>query len=91
MIKSQQVQGGRLALDYGFLNTAPVSHQKRRYRNTTDATERVRKHSKINEGDRHSAAHKGLVAGSSPAGPTTHNMILYVILWFRPNRRQFQN
>jgi hypothetical protein len=70
IIKSQQVQGGRLALDSGFLNTAPVSHQKRRYRNTTDATERVRKHSKINEGDRYSAAHNGLVAGSSPAGPT---------------------
>src|ERR1700732_3473959 len=28
LIKSQQVQGGRLALDSGFLNTAPVSHQK---------------------------------------------------------------
>src|SRR5262245_9396973 len=54
--------------------TAPVSHQKQRYRNTTDAIDRVRKHSKINETDPYPVAHNGLVAGSSPAGPTSKSM-----------------
>ncbi|UPK06965.1 hypothetical protein [Bradyrhizobium sp. 170] len=49
------------------LVTAPVSHQKRPHRNATNAIERRRKRSKINEADRYSAAHNGLVAGSSPA------------------------
>jgi len=39
--------------------------------NTTNAIEPERKRSKINEADRYPAAHNGLVAGSSPAGPTT--------------------
>src|SRR5262249_48914530 len=52
---------------------APVSHQKRRDRNVTDATEFKRKRRQINEADRYPAAHNGLVAGSSPAGPTTTN------------------
>src|SRR6202040_677151 len=50
---------------------APVSHQKQPDRNTTNAIEIKQKYSKINEADRYSAAHNGLVAGSSPAGPTT--------------------
>jgi hypothetical protein len=50
---------------------APVSHQKRPDRNATNTTESERKDSKINEADRYSAAHNGLVAGSSPAGPTS--------------------
>jgi len=37
----------------------------------TNATESKRKHSKINEADHYPVAHNGLVAGSSPAGPTT--------------------
>lgn len=36
----------------------------------TNAIEGKRKLSKINEADRYSAAHNGLVADSSPAGPT---------------------
>ncbi len=36
----------------------------------TNAIERGRKRSKINEAGRYPAAHNGLVAGSSPAGPT---------------------
>jgi hypothetical protein len=36
----------------------------------TNAIEFKRKDSKINEPDRYSAAHNGLVAGSSPAAPT---------------------
>jgi hypothetical protein len=50
--------------------TAPVSHQKRPHQNATNTIEIERKPSKINETDRYSAAHNGLVAGSSPAGPT---------------------
>lgn len=42
---------------------APVSHQKRRERSATNAIEFKRKHSKISETDRYSAAHNGPVAG----------------------------
>ena len=45
--------------------TAPVSHQKRRQPIATNASEIKRKGSKINEGNRYSAAHSGLVTGSS--------------------------
>jgi hypothetical protein len=45
--------------------TAPVSHQKRRNRNATNATGFRQKDSNINEADRYPAAHNGLVAGSS--------------------------
>jgi len=34
-----------------------------------------RKHSEINEADRFTAAHNGLAAGSSPAGPTNEPMV----------------
>jgi hypothetical protein len=60
--------------------TAPVSHQKHLNKRETNAIEIKRKHSKINEADRDSAAHNGLVAGSSPAGPTNagmHAIIFY--------------
>jgi hypothetical protein len=36
--------------------------------------ERRRNRSEINEPDRYSAAHNGLVAGSNPAGPTNEIM-----------------
>jgi hypothetical protein len=58
-------------LFHGRAFTAPVSHQKQRERNATNAINPERKRSKINERDRYSAAHNGLVAGSSPAGPTS--------------------
>jgi hypothetical protein len=48
---------------------APVSHQKRPNQKATNAIEFKRKDSKINQPNRYSAAHNGLVAGSSPAGP----------------------
>jgi hypothetical protein len=50
--------------------TVPVSHQKQPEQTKTNTIEIERKPSKINEPDRYSAAHNGLVAGSSPAGPT---------------------
>jgi hypothetical protein len=43
--------------------TAPVSHQKRPQQSATNAIKGKRKHSEINEGDRFTAAHNGLVAG----------------------------
>jgi len=51
-------------------DAAPVSHQKQPHQNATNAIEIEQKRGKINEADRYSAAHNGLVAGSSPAGPT---------------------
>jgi hypothetical protein len=45
--------------------TAPVSHQKRPHQDATNATERKRTRSKINEADQYSAAHNGLVAWSN--------------------------
>jgi hypothetical protein len=39
-----------------------------------NAIERDRKCSKINEAYRYPAAHNGLVAGSSPTGPTSESM-----------------
>jgi hypothetical protein len=56
---------------FRLLTTAPVSHQKRSLQNATNAIESKRKHSKINEPDHYLVAHNGLVAGSSPAGPTS--------------------
>jgi hypothetical protein len=55
----------------GFRNAAPVSHQKQPHQNATNAIEIEQKRSKINEADRFTAAYNGLVAGSSPAGPTS--------------------
>jgi hypothetical protein len=49
------------------MRTAPVPHQQ----SATNAIKGKRKHSEINEADRFTAAHNALVAGSSPAGPTT--------------------
>jgi hypothetical protein len=43
--------------------TAPVSPQKRREQTTTNAIERKRKSSKINEPVRYPVAHNGLVNG----------------------------
>jgi hypothetical protein len=57
----------------GFV-TAPVSHQKQPDQTKTNTIESEQKRSKINEADRYSAAHNGLVAGSSPAGPTKISM-----------------
>jgi hypothetical protein len=54
--------------------TAPVSLQKRRNQSATNAIEFKQNDSKINKPDRYSAAHNGLVAGSSPAGPTSKSM-----------------
>jgi len=54
----------------GFRNAAPVSHQKQPHQNATNVIEIEQKRSKINGADRYSAAHNGLVAGSSPARPT---------------------
>jgi hypothetical protein len=55
----------------GWSKTAPVSHQKQPHQNATNAIEIKQKRIKINEPDRYSAAHNGLVAGSSPAGRTS--------------------
>jgi len=44
--------------------TAPVSHQKRPQQSATNAIKGKRKHSEINEGDRFTAAHNDLVAGT---------------------------
>jgi hypothetical protein len=51
--------------------TAPVSRQKRPERNATNEIEIKQKRRIINEPNRCPAAHNGLVAGSSPAGPTS--------------------
>jgi hypothetical protein len=50
--------------------TAPVLHQKRSQRDATNAIESAKSSRKINASDTCPAAHNGLVAGSSPAGPT---------------------
>src|ERR1700694_4274869 len=55
--------------------TAPVSHQKRPRQSPTNAIELERKCSEINETDHYPVAHNGLVAGSSPAGPTTLRLL----------------
>ncbi|WP_316189980.1 MULTISPECIES: hypothetical protein, partial [unclassified Bradyrhizobium] len=70
--------GQKRALIFRTANcaTAPDSHQKRRHRSASNAIEIKPKHSKINEGNQYSAAHNGLVAGSSPAGPTKNISIL---------------
>src|SRR5258708_7176934 len=52
------------------MRTAPVSHQKLPQQSATNAIKGNRKHSEINEAARFTAAHNGLVTGSSPAGPT---------------------
>jgi hypothetical protein len=50
---------------------APASHQKWLDRSMTNALETKPKRNKIDEPDRYPVAHNGLVAGSSPAGPTS--------------------
>jgi hypothetical protein len=50
--------------------TTPVLHQKRSQRDATNAIESAKSSRKINASDTCPAAHNGLVAGSSPAGPT---------------------
>ncbi len=71
----------------GFRSAAPVSHQKQPHQNATNAIEIEQNCSKINEADRYSAAHNGLVAGSSPAGPTNeigHFLHGWKWLFFEP-------
>jgi len=46
-----------------YVVSAPVSHQKQLGQNKTKAIESEQACSKINEADRYSAAHNGLVAG----------------------------
>jgi hypothetical protein len=48
----------------GWRRTVPVSHQKRRERNTKNAIKPERKRTEINEPNRYPIAHNGLVAGS---------------------------
>jgi hypothetical protein len=54
----------------GWPKTAPVSLQKQPCQCATNAVKLERKRSRINENHHYPAAHNGLVAGSSPAGPT---------------------
>jgi hypothetical protein len=54
---------------------APVSHQKRPCQCATNAIERVRKRSKINEADRFTAAHNGLAAGRARSESTTRSIV----------------
>ena len=68
----------------GFRSAAPVSHQKQPHQNATNAIEIEQKRSKINEADRYSAAHNGLVAGSSPAGPTKEISDLSILIFSTP-------
>ncbi len=51
--------------------TAPVSHQKRPERSEMNAREIPQMRRKINDDGLYPPAHNGLVAGSSPAGPTS--------------------
>jgi hypothetical protein len=72
LFKSQRLQGPPAGeRSPNLLRTAPVSHQKRRQQDPTNAIKIKRKRRKINEADQCPPAHSGLVAGSSPAGPTT--------------------
>jgi hypothetical protein len=50
--------------------TASVSHQKRPPQGAMNAREISQKRRKINDDGLYPGAHNGLVAGSSPAGPT---------------------
>jgi hypothetical protein len=54
--------GGCFRQDDEQVSTAPVSHQKRPEQTATNTIENKRKHSKIIEVDRYSAAHNGLVS-----------------------------
>ncbi|MGA7810283.1 hypothetical protein [Bradyrhizobium sp.] len=54
--------------DFSLTFTAPASHQQRFDQHAANAIEIELKRSKINKTNRYSAAHKGLVAVSSPAG-----------------------
>jgi hypothetical protein len=66
-----------------FPITAPVSHQKRPQRDATNALDFSQMCRKINGSDLYSAAHNGLVGGSSPPGPTTGKLALGNHLSFR--------
>jgi hypothetical protein len=55
----------------------------------TNTIELERNRSKINETDRYSAAHNGLVAGSSPAGPTSVVAIPQFVPRSHQNRQTF--
>ncbi len=64
-----------------------TSHQKRPHRTTTIAIELKQNHGKISDHGHYSAAHNGLVAGSSPAGPTTLRPCGLRVAQPRGNRR----
>jgi hypothetical protein len=72
------------------LQAAPVSHQKRSKRDTTNAINHGRKRRKINDRNRYLAAHNGLVAGSSPAEPTSQSAGSDSDLHRRRHREVFQ-
>jgi hypothetical protein len=72
------------------MEAAPVSHQNKPDQSTTNTNEIKRKRSKINEANRYPAAHNGLVAGSSPAGPTNQQLTrIFFIAPLRHRRKAF--
>jgi hypothetical protein len=68
--KSKPIAAYALNVSFDCERTAPVSHQKRPRQHATNAIESNRKRKKINKPYLYPPAHNGLVAGSSPAGPT---------------------
>jgi hypothetical protein len=73
-----QVFNGKLTQPQGKHRTSFA--QKRPERSATDEIISRRKPRNINESDRWSAAHNGLVAGSSPAGPTNRSITDRVLI-----------
>jgi len=59
---------------------APVSHQKRPQRTTTNAIKIGRKYRKINEADRYPPARNGLAAGSFQTKPITQSIDVQSLL-----------
>jgi len=74
----------RLVKHKEWTPTAPVSHQKRSLQNATNAINTQRECCKINDQVLCPPAHNGLVAGSSPAGPTNEISDLSILIFSTP-------
>ena len=71
--------------------TAPVSHQKRLERETTDPIKRVKSSGKSTPAIFCPAAHNGLVGGSNPPGPTTQFTVCGDFPWVVAKARSWRD
>jgi hypothetical protein len=77
------LQAREASLARSTRRSSAVSHQKRSHQNATNTINLQRRCSEINDRVLFPPAHNGLVAGSSPAGPTSSLIQRFLLIFVR--------